>query len=648
MITTGIIREINLSSANHKNNRYKVELNIFQIPGDTNKDAYTFEANCMVASGFSSVYNVGDKVFVGFLNNDKSFPIILGKIYQGISDDYRGYGALTDLKVKNSVALPNDITIGSYDYDDLDITFRKISLLSIQQINQLVTLLASTPLTEEHLKSINAAAEQMNNAINADLNALSTTVTEGLYYAKQSIAAINSSIDTINGNIKDVNDEIGYPKEIDGNGNIVKEAEGMYAEIDAAVSAAEESLQGMIDAEANELNGIIKTVEALASAKLAGVSASDKSIAITTSKTTEQDKPESITSEIAVQLSSDTNNALELDETEATPGLKVILPNYSITKLDTPNANASASYQFTINNEGVGEVIDIPKDKSVTSGEVVDISEGESKCTYIKLNLENVDNPLYINASKLYVTSGSVTGDAIAVTVSDDHKVTASITDGTITLAKLTTEVQDAINKAHTHDNKEVLDNISAERVNAWDAAEQKANKYTDDEITELVTELDLDNKISALSTKIESNTNAINILNDDAETPGSVDNKIANAITNDTFINTISNKVSGSVTNIYAVGFDANGGYGEMTPQVVIGNKYILPDCTFSKDGNEFNGWCSTPLPTTIIEEAEGEGDEVIDNSGCIYQYGDEYEINSNVIFYAQWKEKVVELPEE
>ena len=40
--------------------------------------------------------------------------------------------------------------------------------------------------------------------------------------------------------------------------------------------------------------------------------------------------------------------------------------------------------------------------------------------------------------------------------------------------------------KKHTHENKEVLDGISAEKVAAWDAAEQNAKDYTDSEIGKL------------------------------------------------------------------------------------------------------------------------------------------------------------------
>ena len=56
------------------------------------------------------------------------------------------------------------------------------------------------------------------------------------------------------------------------------------------------------------------------------------------------------------------------------------------------------------------------------------------------------------------------------INVSADHKVTATLTDGTVTLAQLHADVQAAIGKAHTHANKAVLDGITAEKVTDWDS----------------------------------------------------------------------------------------------------------------------------------------------------------------------------------
>ena len=142
MITTGKITEINISAGEHKHNKCRVELTLFQIPGDNSKSCI-FEANCMVPSGFSAMYSVGDIVYVGFLNNDKSLPIILGKLYQGLSDICCGYGAIKDLKVDGSAQLPENCQIGKYSYENLSRLLSTLDLIDIVALQEKVDLLAS-------------------------------------------------------------------------------------------------------------------------------------------------------------------------------------------------------------------------------------------------------------------------------------------------------------------------------------------------------------------------------------------------------------------------------------------------------------------------------------------------------------------------
>ena len=100
----------------------------------------------------------------------------------------------------------------------------------------------------------------------------------------------------------------------------------------------------------------------------------------------------------------------------------------------------SASYSLTKNGVNVGAIINIPKDMVVKSGSVVTNPEGQSAGTYIELVLANAtEDKLYVKVDDLieYVTSGSKTGDMIVVSIDTNHKVTASITDGTVTEAKL-------------------------------------------------------------------------------------------------------------------------------------------------------------------------------------------------------------------
>lgn len=127
------------------------------------------------------------------------------------------------------------------------------------------------------------------------------------------------------------------------------------------------------------------------------------------------------------------------------------IPEYNIVK-DTTSEYA-ATYHLTKDGENVGAAINIPKDMVVEKGEVKELEAGTwgEAGTYIVITLANAtDDKLYINVGTLieYVTSGSATGDMVYVTVDPTtHKITAAITDGTITEAKLHTDVTAKLNK---------------------------------------------------------------------------------------------------------------------------------------------------------------------------------------------------------
>ena len=152
---------------------------------------------------------------------------------------------------------------------------------------------------------------------------------------------------------------------------------------------------------------------------------------------------------IAAKVDPAEGNALTVGEA----GLKVTIPaaaEYSITKA-ADSGNYAAVYHLTKNGTEVGAAINIPKDMVVKSGSVVTNPAGQTKGTYIELVLANATNDkIYIPVDQLieYVTSGSAESDPIVVAVSSDHKVTATITDGSITKAKLATAVQTSLGRA--------------------------------------------------------------------------------------------------------------------------------------------------------------------------------------------------------
>lgn len=270
--------------------------------------------------------------------------------------------------------------------------------------------------------------------------------------------------------------------------------------------------------------------------KVGSVAAGDNSVTVASTDTAPT---------VAAKISQDADNALELAE----DGLKVVIPAAAEYTIEKSADSGEYAAIYTLMKDGVqaGAAINIPKDMVVESGSVVENPEGQAEGTYIKLVLQNVAEPLYINVGSLieYVTSGSQAGDMVVITVSDDHKVTATITDGSITLAKLATEIQTAIGKAHSHENaavlagiteqkivdwddavakehehanKDVLDGIDADKVAGWDAAEQNAKDHADD-LNEA-----MDTRVKALedvgATKVEASETNGNIKIDGVETP--------------------------------------------------------------------------------------------------------------------------------
>ena len=203
------------------------------------------------------------------------------------------------------------------------------------------------------------------------------------------------------------------------------------------------------ETEATGLYKEIADVLAVANGKVSSVKATDASVVIGGTATAPT---------IGVQLSKGEGNALTLEA----DGLKVLVPvvthpEYSIIADSNPGT-FSAVYHLTKDGANIGAAINIPKDMVVKSGSVQHFESGElptgvtTPGTYIVLTLANAtSDKLYIKVDDLieYVTGGSGENDAIQINVtSDTHKVSASVKDGSLTLAMLSSAVQASLNKA--------------------------------------------------------------------------------------------------------------------------------------------------------------------------------------------------------
>ena len=181
--------------------------------------------------------------------------------------------------------------------------------------------------------------------------------------------------------------------------------------------------------------------------KLDSVTAKDDSVLVTND------------SEIKVNISTEPGNALQL-RTTGNKGLYVETSGesatYAIVKANNSGDYAAIYQLMKYTSEApsgtkVGVDINIPKDMVVQSGTVE--TKGTSGVwraagTYLHLVLANATNDdIYINVSSLieYVTSGSQNGDMVVVNIDAQHRVTASITDGTIGSSKLTSQLQSQI-----------------------------------------------------------------------------------------------------------------------------------------------------------------------------------------------------------
>ena len=187
--------------------------------------------------------------------------------------------------------------------------------------------------------------------------------------------------------------------------------------------------------------------------KVDQVTAADSSVTVSTGKSPT----------VKVNISADAGNLLE----RVNDGLKVIAPTaaeYTIQKAATAEDGFAATYKLMKDGVQVGASINLIKDMVVQSGtvETKDAAGAWGPAgTYLVLTLANATNDkVYVNVGDLieYVTSGSASGDMVVVTVSSNHQVTATITDGTVTEAKLLAAVQTKINKGDQA--KDLVDGI--------------------------------------------------------------------------------------------------------------------------------------------------------------------------------------------
>ena len=224
-------------------------------------------------------------------------------------------------------------------------------------------------------------------------------------------------------------------------GDLASDVAALQGQVNSLITKVGAAAEG--ETAATGLYALIDEVKALANGKVASVGAKDASVVV--------DSTTATAPKIQVQISKDENNALAL----ATDGLKVIVPDvvhpeYTIVE-DKTSSDYSAVYHLTKDGENVGAAINIPKDMVVKSG-TVEVNPDETHTgTFLVLTLANAtEDKIYINVGDLieYVTAGTSPDGMVNVSIDNNHKVTATLGDASITEAKLAKAVTDKLAKA--------------------------------------------------------------------------------------------------------------------------------------------------------------------------------------------------------
>lgn len=170
-------------------------------------------------------------------------------------------------------------------------------------------------------------------------------------------------------------------------------------------------------------------------------------------------------------------------------GLAATLEGKNVTVRKKADTEDDQFVYEILQGETVVGTINHPKDMVVTGGELVEV-DGEQ---YLRLTIANQDEPVDIPVKDLVdvYTAGAgidVTGSVISVKLAETQgNVTLDTTNG----LKANLEGWETVQSAsHTHDNKAVLDGITAEKVAAWDAKQDAMVAITDAEIEALFEEV--------------------------------------------------------------------------------------------------------------------------------------------------------------
>lgn len=210
--------------------------------------------------------------------------------------------------------------------------------------------------------------------------------------------------------------------------------EGDIEDINSSITSLE-AWKATHATEYSTLKGTVDSLQTALAKKLDSLTAADASVTVGGTDTAKT---------VKVAISEKTSgNALTLAE----DGLAVTVPaatDYTVTVTEQQTADTGYAKTYVIAQEAtsLNAKINIPKDLVVSKGEIVN-SNGSTSGTFIKLTLNN-DDVIYIDVKDLVdeVEANNGENPVVSITVTEGHKIAATLNNGTVTKTHLVTAVQ--------------------------------------------------------------------------------------------------------------------------------------------------------------------------------------------------------------
>lgn len=121
-INNTVICDVDISLFRSTVNKYNAENKLY---------GSIYTATICTPPGLYMPYEVGDVVYIGFVNNTISNPVILGKVHKNLpkEGESSSYAYFKTLNVTDRVRLSENTTIGDIKYDDISNNILKINNL---------------------------------------------------------------------------------------------------------------------------------------------------------------------------------------------------------------------------------------------------------------------------------------------------------------------------------------------------------------------------------------------------------------------------------------------------------------------------------------------------------------------------------------